>query len=202
MMLQMTWPNRLTVARILLIGPFVISLLNLQDAQWHDVARRTAVAIFFVMAVTDGLDGYLARRLKQETAAGKFLDPVADKLLILFSAVLLAHEGTTVPGARLPATVAVVAVGKDIIVIVGFCIIYFTTSKILIRPNLIGKWCTAFQLGMVIAILLSPDLPAWMRLLPKVFWWIATVLAVLTIITYFQTGRRFIARHEAAGPLP
>lgn len=198
-MIRMSWPNRLTVTRIVLIGPFVVSLLNLQDPGWQNVARWTAVGIFFVMAITDGLDGYLARRLKQETAAGKFLDPVADKLLILFSVVLLAHEGTTVPGARLPATVAVTAVGKDIIVIIGFCIIYFTTAKIFIRPNYIGKTCTTVQLAMVIAILLSPDLPGWFWIVPRLLWWLATVLAFLTIATYFRTGQHFIARHEGAG---
>ena len=196
-MLEMSWPNRLTVARIVLIGPFVISLLNLEDPYWCDVARWTAVGVFFVMAITDGLDGYLARRLHQETLAGKFLDPVADKLLILFSVVLLAHEGTTVPGARLPATVAVMAVGKDIIVTVGFCIIYFTTSKVFIRPNLIGKTCTTVQLAMVISILLSPDFPSWLWVLPRLLWWSATLLAFLTIVTYFQMGQRFIAQHEA-----
>lgn len=200
-MLQMTWPNRLTIARILLIGPFVISLLNLQDPHWSDIARRTAVAVFFVMAITDGLDGFLARRLHQESLAGKFLDPVADKLLILFSVVLLAHEGTTVAGSRLPATVAVIAVGKDLIVIIGFCIVYFTTAKILIQPNRLGKWCTTIQLAMVVSILLSPDFPTWLRLLSRILWWIASVLAVLTVITYFQTARRFIARHESPNTL-
>ncbi|HON65587.1 MAG TPA: CDP-alcohol phosphatidyltransferase family protein, partial [Phycisphaerae bacterium] len=141
-MLPLSWPNRLTIARILLIGPFVIALLNLQDPRWQNVARWSAVSIFFVMAVTDGLDGYLARRLQQETLAGKFLDPIADKLLILFSVVLLANQGTTVPGVRLPATVAVVAVGKDIIVVVGFFIVYMTTTQILIQPNAFGKATT------------------------------------------------------------
>lgn len=195
-MLPLSWPNRLTLARIVLIGPFVISLLSLQDPHWENVARWTAIFIFFVMAITDGLDGYLARRLRQETLAGRFLDPVADKLLILFSVVLLAHDGTTVPGARLPATVAVMAVGKDIIVIIGFCIIYFTTAKVFIRPNLFGKSCTTVQLAMVIAILLYPDLPAWLWPLPRVLWWAATVLAFLTIVTYFRMGSRFIAQND------
>jgi len=198
--MTISWPNRLTITRILLIGPFIIALLNLQDPRWSHIARWAAVGLFFVMAITDGLDGYLARRLRQETLAGKFLDPVADKLLVLFSVVLLAHEGTSVPGAVLPATVAVLAVGKDIIVVVGFAIIYLVTSRIFIRPNLTGKSCTTVQLAMVIAILLSPDLPVWLKLLPKVLWWLASGLAVLTIISYFRAGQRFIAQHETGMP--
>jgi CDP-diacylglycerol--glycerol-3-phosphate 3-phosphatidyltransferase len=201
-MLEMSWPNRLTIARILLIGPFVIALLNLQEPGWEDFARRAAVAIFFIMAITDGLDGYLARRLRQETLAGKFLDPVADKLLILFSVVLLAYEGTTVPQARLPAAAAVIAVGKDIIVVVGFFIVYLTTSKILIQPNRIGKFTTLAQLAMVIAILISPDLPGWLQSLPRILWWVASVLALLAIVSYFQAARRFIDQHEAMNEPP
>jgi CDP-diacylglycerol--glycerol-3-phosphate 3-phosphatidyltransferase len=160
------------------------------------------VAIFFVMAITDGLDGYLARRLRQESLAGKFLDPVADKLLVLFSVVLLAHEGTTVPGARLPATVAVIAVGKDIIVVIGFFIVYMTTSKIMIEPNRFGKTTTLAQLAMVIVILLSPDLPTWLQILPRILWWTASALALLTIVTYFRAASRFIARYEADNAPP
>lgn len=201
-MLHISWPNRLTITRILLIGPFVIALLHLQDAEWARSARFMAIGVFFVMAITDGLDGYLARRLRQETLAGKFLDPLADKLLILFSVVLLAHQGTHVPGAMLPASVAVIAVGKDLIVVLGFCIIYFSTSKIFIRPMPAGKWCTVMQLCMVIAILISPDLPPALKMLPGIFWWLASILAVLAVISYFQLGRRFLAQHEAASGPP
>jgi CDP-diacylglycerol--glycerol-3-phosphate 3-phosphatidyltransferase len=201
-MLHVSWPNRLTITRIVLIGPFVIALLQLQDPRWGNTARWTAIAVFFVMAITDGLDGYLARRLKQVTLVGSFLDPLADKLLMLFSVVLLAHQGTHVPGAMLPATVAVIAVGKDLIVLLGFCIIYFTTSKVFIRPMPAGKWCTLVQLCMILAILLSPDLPGWLKLLPNVFWWTASVLAVSAVVSYFQLARRFIAQHEATHAPP
>ncbi len=197
-MLHISWPNRLTLARILLIGPFVIALLNLQDARWGVTARWSAVGVFLLMSITDGLDGYLARRLHQETLVGKFLDPVADKLLILFSVVLLAHEGTHVPGALLPATVAVLAVGKDLIVTIGFGIIYLATSRVFIRPVPVGKVCTLVQLCMVIAILISPDLPAALKPLPHVLWWLASLLAAAAIGIYFQVGMRFIAQHEAS----
>lgn len=192
-----SWPNRLTLARLVLIGPFVVALLNLQEPRFSQIARYAAVFVFFLMAITDGLDGYLARRLKQESALGRFLDPLADKLLILSTVVLLAHEGTHVPGARLPATVAVIAVAKDLVVVLGFCIIYFTTSKIFISPSWAGKWCTLAQLCMVIAVLISPDLPGSLSYyFPRVFWWFASVLAVAAIISYYRIGHRFIARHE------
>ncbi len=195
-MSYVAWPNRITMTRILLVGPFVIALLHLQDPVWHEWARWGALSTFGLMALSDGLDGYLARRLHAESAIGRFLDPLADKLLILCSVVLLAHDGTHVQGVQVPSTVAVIAVGKDLIIVVGFCIIYFATNRTYIDPRGSGKWCTTTQLLMIIFILLYPNLPVWLRPVPRILWWIASVLAVVTVIHYYRLGRRFIARHE------
>lgn len=194
---RMSWPNRITITRIVLIAPFVVALIQLQDPVWGGVARWSALATFALMAVSDGLDGYLARRLHQETALGKFLDPLADKLLILCSVVLLARQETQVPGVKLPAAVAVIAVGKDLTIVTGFCIIYFITSRAYIDARGWGKWCTTVQLLMIISVLLFPNLPAQLRLLPNVLWWAATVLAVAATVQYFHLGRAFIADHES-----
>jgi CDP-diacylglycerol--glycerol-3-phosphate 3-phosphatidyltransferase len=199
-MQKISWPNRLTLGRILLVGPFVLMLLHLQDPDWHGHARWAALVIFALMAISDGLDGYLARRLHEESAVGRFLDPLADKLLILASVILLARRDTCVPGMRLPDVVAIIVLGKDIIIVVGFCLIYFITSRAYIDPKWTGKWCTTLQLAMVIGVLLSPDLPSWLKVLPQVLWWAASGLAVITVINYFQLGRRFIAQQETARP--
>jgi len=195
-MYKISWPNRVTMTRILLIGPFVIGLLHLRDETWGDWARWWALAMFGLMAISDGLDGYLARRLDQETAIGRFLDPLADKLLILCSVVLLANEGTHVGDTPLPPVVAVIAIGKDLIVLVGFCVIYFSTARVYIDPRSWGKWCTATQLLAVVATLLAPDLPGWFSLWPKVLWGVASFLAVATVVHYFQIGMHFIHSHE------
>lgn len=194
---RISWPNRITLTRIILVVPFVMVLMHLQDPIWSDWARWTALIIFAVMAATDGLDGYLARKLNAESAAGKILDPLADKILIFFSVILLAHRGTHVEGALLPAEVAVIAIGKDLIVVLGFCVIYFSTSRIYIDPRKVGKWCTLTQLLMIISVLLSPDLPAFLKPLPAVLWWIASILAVGAIVRYFQLGHRFVMHHES-----
>ena len=193
---KLSWPNRITITRILLVGPFAVALLHLQNPEWGQHARWAALVVFAVMAISDGLDGYLARRLHEESAVGRFLDPLADKLLILCSVAILAHEGTHVTDRLLPAFVAVIVIGKELIILIGFCIIYFTTSRAYIDPKRVGKWCTTFQLLMVIAILLAPDLPGILSHLPAVLWWTASILAVATVVTYFQLGRRFIAEHE------
>ncbi len=192
-----SWPNRISIARILLVGPFVVALLHLQDPAWGQRARWSALIVFAVMSISDALDGFLARRLHQESAVGRFLDPLADKILILCSVILLANEGTHVSGAVLPSTVAVIAVGKDVIVVLGFAILYMATSQTYINPQRIGKWCTMVQLLMVISILMSPNFPASLKWVPAAFWWAASVLAVVTVVHYFQMAKRFLAHHEA-----
>ena len=194
---RMSWPNRITITRILLIAPFVLCLLYLEDERWGEPARYAALVIVLVMAVSDFVDGYLARRFKQETTIGRFLDPCADLLLILSSVILLAHRGTQVKGAELPVVIAVIVVGKELIQIVGFCIVYIETSIARIDVQRVGKWCTATLMLMVLAILASPDLPAALRRLPQVLWWTAAVLSLATVYRYFQMARTFIAEHEA-----
>lgn len=199
-MYKLSWPNRVTMTRILLAGPFVVALLHLQDPRWGELARWSAVVVFGLMAASDGLDGYLARRLKAESALGRFLDPLADKLVVLSSVVLLARENTSVPGMQLPSTVAVIAIGKDLIIVVGFCLIYMITSSIYIEAKRLGKWCTATQLVMVIAILFSPNLPGPLKWGPVVLWWAASLLAIATVIQYFKMGLYFVSRHEPQKP--
>ena len=86
------WPNRITLGRMLLVGPFVVCLLNM-DEPGRNWLRWAAVGIFAAMAVSDLLDGYLARRLHDESPLGKFLDPLADKLLITAAVLILGILG-------------------------------------------------------------------------------------------------------------
>jgi len=190
-MARLSWPNRLTLARLLLVAPFVICLLNLQDPNYGPLVRWAAITIFVGMSLTDVLDGFLARRFRNETPFGKFLDPLADKILIICAVILLGHEGTCIPNYKLPNYVVVIAIGKDLLVVLGFVLIYMALGKIFIRPRALGKACTAVQLIMVTSILLGPDLPGTLQPLPKILWWAATCLALASAIDYLRIGTRF-----------
>jgi CDP-diacylglycerol--glycerol-3-phosphate 3-phosphatidyltransferase len=189
-------PNTITIARILLVAPFVICLLNLQDPGWP-WARPAALALFAAMAISDVADGQLARRRNQVTSLGKFLDPVADKLLVTCAVILLGMPTIGVPGFILPNWVVVLAVGKDLIVVIGFLLIYLAVGRIFISPSLPGKACTVCQLILVVAVLLGPNLPGVARYLPTGLWWIASGLAGVAAINYVRIGQRYVAKVEA-----
>jgi len=188
------WPNRISLARIVLVAPYVVCLLNL-DAAWPISPRLVALAIFVLMAASDGLDGLLARRLRQETPLGRFLDPLGDKLLITASVVLLAAVGVPNGGVveRLPVWIAAAVIGKDLLIIVGFAIASHLVGHLVIEPRPLGKACTVAQLLLVLVWLLKPDLPAAAQSLPSVMIWIVAALVVAASIDYIRLGIRIVA---------
>jgi cardiolipin synthase len=169
----------------------------------RDVMRYVSIFIFLIMAISDGIDGYLARRNGQTTKLGSFLDPMADKLLMTCACVLLAMPRGGVAGFGLPPTVAVLIIGKDMFLLIGFVIIYFITFQVRVVPVLIGKIATALQLSMVAGILLGPEistlLPWWIWFL-RVLWWSAAGTAVLAMLIYIRNGSRYVEEYEQASP--
>lgn len=194
---SLSWPNRISILRLLLVGPFVMLLMNQGDWAY---ARYAAMGIFVVMAASDFLDGILARRLNQKTRLGAILDPLADKVLIVCSVVLLAIPNSAVPGFLLPNLVMVAIVGKDLWVILGFIVIYLVTDRLRVHPTLAGKATTFGQLVMVGLILISPDLnrlsgSLGSRLAFTVSW-IVGGLCIAAIISYTRLGLRFVAQEQ------
>jgi len=198
--MQLTWANRITIMRILLILPFIIFMLKANDPETGRIMRYFAVAIFLVMCVSDVLDGYVARVKQQVTRLGAFLDPLADKLLMLCACIILAGQTTSIENYRLPITVVVLIIGKDVFLALGFLTVYMmVSSEVHLKPVLSGKAATFLQLSMVLAILIAPEMetlvPGWWYL-TRILWWTATAVAVATVIVYIRTGAMFIQQHE------
>jgi cardiolipin synthase len=108
---------------------------------------REALAVFVLAGVTDALDGMIARLTKSQTELGAFLDPIADKLLILsafFTLVLL---------EKLPVWLSIIVVSRDVILVLGSILLYVTGHNLKVRPSIIGKTTTVLQL-MVVALVL------------------------------------------------
>ncbi len=197
--MKLNWANRLTIIRILLIVPFVSCMLKINEPDRGELMRYIAFAIFMFMAISDGLDGYLARVKRQITSLGSFLDPVADKLLMSCACLLLASQRSGVEGFRLPSTVVVLIIGKDLLLLIGFIIVYFITSQARIVPVLVGKVATSLQLSMVAGILIGPELSTfispWIWVM-RFLWWSAAGTAILATLIYIRTGSRYIEQFE------
>ncbi|MBA7626150.1 CDP-diacylglycerol--glycerol-3-phosphate 3-phosphatidyltransferase [subsurface metagenome] len=197
--MRLSWASRITILRILLIVPFVSCMLKINDSVLGVTMRYAATVIFLVMAFSDALDGYLARRNKQITKLGAFLDPVADKLLITSACLLLISQRGHVEGVLLPPTVVVLVIGKDLLLIIGFLVVYFITSQVFVAPVLIGKIANNLQLTMVGAILIAPEVYSfflgWIWVL-RVLWWSAAGTAILATLIYIRNGTRYIEEYE------
>ena len=201
--MTLNWANRITIFRILLIAPFVSLMLKSNDVALsygaQNAMRHAAILTFLLMAISDGVDGYLARTRDQITKLGAFLDPVADKLLMISACLLLASQQGHVRGFMLAPTVVVLIIGKDMFLLIGFAIVYLITSQIHIAPVFVGKLATTLQLLMVAAILISPEastvLPGWIWLL-RTLWWSAAGTAILATLIYIRNGSRYIDKYE------
>ncbi len=186
-----------------MIVPFVSFMLKINDPALgpgaQNAMRYVSIFIFLVMAISDAIDGYLARIKKQVTKLGAFLDPIADKLLMTSACLLLASERGHVQDFLLPPTVVVLIIGKDLFLLIGFLIVYFITARIHIVPVFIGKLATTLQLSMVAGILIAPEisgvLPDWIWFL-RILWWSAAGTAILATLIYIRNGSRYIEQYE------
>lgn len=194
---RLSWPNRITLVRLLLVAPFVVLMLHQQQ---NPAYRYLALGIFLAMAASDAIDGIAARRTGRVSRLGAILDPLADKTLIICAAVLLSLPNSAVAGARLPRWVAVMIIGKDLWVLVGFVVVFLLTGSVRIKPTPSGKLCTLAQLAMVSAILISPDLN---RLglhagfhLARALWLASAALCLVAVISYTLLGLSFLAESD------
>lgn len=197
---SLSWPNRISILRLLLVAPFIMLLLN-HDRQHWSWAWHAAVAIFFVMAISDIIDGVLARRLNAKTRLGAMLDPLADKALIISAVLLLSRQDHDM---SLSNWVVVAVISKDLWVIIGFIVIYLVTDRLRAQPTRSGKICTFGQIFLVGSVLLAPYVAPyldWMidglaAFVLKGLSWVVVGLCVLAGISYTRLGLRFIAREQ------
>jgi cardiolipin synthase (CMP-forming) len=189
MVRQQVWTtaNLLTVSRIVLIMPF---LYCIQDGRFG-----LAMVIFFVASVTDYLDGYIARRFHQQSALGRFLDPMADKLLTTASFVVLALPREGFPS--IPVWLAVAVVGRDVVILAGSAAIYAATRFRQFKPTLMGRINTTIELTMIVWFLGFHTLGILIGLLPACYV-IVFVSVVLSGAGYVAEGVKIVRNHRRA----
>ena len=161
----MTTANKITICRILLIPVFIwLTLDYIRDSQRGEgleLQRWMACGVFALASITDAVDGYIARRYKQKTELGTYLDPLADKLLLVSALVLLSVRfKVNSPFEPLPLWFPVLVISRDLIILGGFILIHIITGHSKAQPRLIGKAATLCQmitLGWVLLQIHSPS---------------------------------------------
>jgi CDP-diacylglycerol--glycerol-3-phosphate 3-phosphatidyltransferase len=170
----MTLPNGVTIIRVIAI-PFILIMLFYPGR----FPQFATALLFFGAAITDSLDGYLARRRGMVTTLGKFLDPLADKLLIVTALIAL------IPARDIPIWMVIVIVGREIAItgLRGIAV----SQNIIISASLWGKYKTFFEGAAVLFFILNGGLGSfnfyWLGL---VLLWVAVFLAVISGVDYFQ----------------
>ncbi|MFA5168790.1 MAG: CDP-alcohol phosphatidyltransferase family protein [Candidatus Omnitrophota bacterium] len=177
----MSIPNYLTLFRILLTPIFFITLVSYTPEK--EGLRLVALAIFVIAALTDALDGILARFLKQRTALGQMLDPLADKILLLSAYIGLLFVASL--PFRPPLWITITIIFRDLILLFGFLTLNFAAVKIEVQPNIWGKLTTVSQMLLLCFILLK-----WPVAIPLAF--LTVTFTIVSGIIYITRGLKFI----------
>lgn len=188
---RVTFASKITITRILMVPLFAALAIayGLSVAHGHpdESLRWWALGVFVTAAASDGLDGWIARRFNQKSEFGAFIDPIADKSLLLTGVLVLSFVDWCKPGWRLPPWFAVVVFLRDCIILFGILILWKCQRKVKFVPHWTGKVCTVsqmFALGWV--MLKVVDLPPL---------WPCAVSAVFTAwsgLTYVRQGIRIL----------
>lgn len=174
----MNLPNKLTTFRVILIPFFVFFMLA---PDMTGINNYIAVAIFIVASLTDLLDGKIARKYNLVTNFGKFMDPLADKLLVCSAMICLIQTG------QLAAWIVVIIIAREFI-ISGFRLIA-SDNGVVIAASYWGKFKTTFQ--MVSVVLLILDIPA-LAFVTTICVWIALVLTIVSLVDYIYKNHKIL----------
>lgn len=176
----MNTPNKLTIARMIIVPFLVIFLLT----GWGGEANRyISLTLFVVASVTDWFDGYLARKNNLVTNFGKFMDPLADKLLVCSAMICM------IDLKRLSAWFVIIIIAREFI-ISGFRLIA-AENGIVIAANYWGKFKTASQMIMIILLILHFD--GIFVILEQIFIWLSLALTIISLITYIWQNRTVLS---------
>ncbi len=175
MAITMNLPNKLTILRILMIPFFVVFLLTDLAGNYSDLI---ALFIFIIASLTDLLDGHIARKYHLVTNFGKFMDPLADKLLVCSAMICLVELG------RLPAWMVVIIISREFI-ISGFRLVA-SDNGVVIAASYWGKFKTVFQMGMICLLIAAMK---ELNLITILVTWIALLLTIISLLDYLIKNR-------------
>jgi cardiolipin synthase (CMP-forming) len=187
----MTTANKVTIGRILIIPFFIVSVLYYVNSG-HEFYRWFAISCFAVAAVSDAIDGFIARHFNQWSELGTVLDPLADKLLLVTAIILLAlrNEPHLPP---IPIWLTVTILSRDAILLLGYALVHFVAGGMSVKPHWASKVATVLQMAAVLWTLFKLD--------GRAQYWICVGAATFTGISglvYVFAGMRLLARHPSS----
>ena len=177
----MNLPNKLTVLRVIMVPFFVFFMLTDVGGAAN---KWIALAIFVIASLTDMLDGKIARKYNLVTNFGKFMDPLADKLLVCSAMICL------IPSGKLPTAIVIVIIAREFI-ISGFRLVA-SDNGIVIAANYWGKFKTVSQMAMIIVLI--ADLGGVFDLIGQILIWLALALTIISLIDYVWTNRQVLTQ--------
>jgi cardiolipin synthase len=161
----MTVPNLITTIRIILAPIFIIYLLNDQFLE--------ALYVFVIAGISDGADGLVARVFNQKSRLGAFLDPLADKILLVAAFVVLAVQD------HIPSWLAVIVITRDLLILLGVLILFLYRGHLKIRPSMLSKITTCLQLGAVFLVLIRNHFHLFSEYIFLIYW----ATGIMTIVS-------------------
>src|SRR5438045_7092914 len=166
----MTTANKSTVVRVLMIPIFVTLAIyygeSIQEGHAQDWMRFTVIAVFRLSAVSDGLDGDVARRYNQRSTLGAILDPIADKGLLLSGIITLSISNWSQVDphyGKFPAWFPVLVISRDAVILFGSAVLHILNGKVRVRPSWTGKVATVLQMGKIAWVMLRT------RIIPLIY---------------------------------
>ena len=184
----MNLPNTLTILRVIMIPLFVITMLcDLPD--WFPNTDIVAGGIFIAACITDFFDGYLARKYNQITTFGKFMDPLADKLLVC--AALICFLAAEHP--EIPACVVIIIISREFI-ISGFRLVA-AEKGVTIAASWWGKCKTFVQIFMIIALIIHLDNTVWF-VIEQILIWASLVLTLVSLLDYIMKNKHVLSTEK------
>ena len=188
----MTTANKITVIRILMIPVFVTLAIyygeSIQEGNPQDWMRFTAIAVFLLAALSDGLDGYVARRYNQRSSLGVILDPIADKGLLLSGIITLSISNWSQVDphyGKFPAWFPVLVITRDVVIVSGSLLLHVLNGKVRVRPSWTGKVATVLQMAAIAWVMLQMRIPPLIYIV-----FAAGFFTLVSGIIYFRNGLR------------
>lgn len=182
-MKTMNLPNKLTILRVILI-PFFVAFL--MDAFHIPGTKWIALAIFIIASLTDMLDGKIARKYNLVTNFGKFMDPLADKLLVCSALIAFVDMG------MVPTWIVMIIIAREFI-ISGFRLVA-SDNGIVIAAGIWGKLKTVCQ--MIMIIVLIADFGGIFDMIGTVLIWLSLILTVISLVDYLYTNRQVLSMQD------